>query len=210
MSSYRMRLRFLAPLLLLVSTLPALAAEPSDADIERLLRASRAESMLGAILPQVEAAQRQQFEQITAGKQLTDAQKADIENIRTKSNEIVRRTLAWEEMKPLYFDVYRRNFSREDVRAIAKFYESTAGQRMLERTPTLMQDLMAAIQQKMVPMLQELETELKAASDAMPAPPVSPPQQRRPAPAPVKKKTVPAKKKVTTPAKKTTTTKKKK
>ncbi|MFT4256196.1 MAG: DUF2059 domain-containing protein [Pseudoxanthomonas sp.] len=198
-----MRLRFLAPLLLLALALPAMAAEPSDADIERLLQASRAESMLGAILPQIEAAQRQQFEQITAGKQLTDAQKADIENIRARSSEIVRRTLAWEQMKPLYFDVYRRNFSRDDVRAIARFYESAAGQRMLERTPALMQDLMTAIQQKMVPMLQELETELKAASveqEVMPAPPVSPPQQRRPAP--VKKKVVPARK--------TTTTKKKK
>ncbi|MFT3761294.1 MAG: DUF2059 domain-containing protein [Pseudoxanthomonas sp.] len=206
-----MKLRFPASLLLFALALPSIAAEPSDADIERLLQASRAERMIGAILPQIEAAQRQQFEQITAGKQLTDAQRADIESIQAKSGEIVRRTLAWDEMKPLYFEAYRRNFSRDDVRAITKFYESDAGQRMLDRTPVLMQELTTAIQQKMVPMLQELETELKAASvEQVQAPPVSPQQQRRAAPAPAKKKAVPTKKKASTPAKKTTTTQKKK
>ncbi|GAB2499838.1 DUF2059 domain-containing protein [Pseudoxanthomonas sangjuensis] len=184
-----MRLRFLVPVLYVVLALPAIAAEPSEADIERLLRATRAESMLVAIQPQIETVQRQQFEQITAGKELSEAQKAEVADIQARTSEIVRKTLAWEEMKPLYIEVYRRNFDRDDVRAIAKFYESKAGQRMLDRNPVLMQELMAAIQQKMLPMLQQMETELKAASvERIEAPPVSPPQKRRPAPAPAKKK----------------------
>lgn len=174
-----MRFRsLLAFAFLAAASLPALSAQPSDADIERLLKASRAETMLGAIIPQIETAQRQQFEQITAGKQLSAQQRSEIESIRTRTGDIVRRTLAWEEMKPLYVDVYRRNFSRDDVRAIAKFYESPAGQRMLDRNPVLMQELMAAIQQKMLPMLQEMETELQDATK-VPAQPASPPQKRR-------------------------------
>ena len=143
----------------------AFAAPPSDADIERLLKASRAESMLGAILPQMEAMQQQQFQQLTAGKDLTAEQKAEVERIQSRTNEIVRKSLAWEEMHPLYMDVYRKTFTSEEVKAIAKFYESPAGKNLLDKTPALMQNLMLAIQQKVVPMLEELQAELKTVAE---------------------------------------------
>ena len=156
----------------------AFAAPPSDADIERLLKASRAESMLGAILPQMEAMQQQQFQQLTAGKDLTAEQKAEVERIQSRTNEIVRKSLAWEEMRPLYVDVYRKTFTSEEVKAIAKFYESPAGKNLLDKTPALMQNLMLAIQQKIVPMLEELQAELKTVAE----------EEAKAAPAPAKKK----------------------
>ena len=156
----------------------AFAAPPSDADIERLLKASRAESMLGAILPQMEAMQQQQFQQLTAGKDLTAEQKAEVERIQSRTNEIVRKSLAWEEMRPLYVDVYRKTFTSEEVKAIAKFYESPAGKNLLDKTPALMQNLMLAIQQKIVPMLDELQAELKTVAE----------EEAKAAPAPAKKK----------------------
>ena len=159
-------------------TASAFAAPPSDADIERLLKASRAESMLGAILPQMEAMQQQQFQQLTAGKDLTAEQKAEVERIQSRTNEIVRKSLAWEEMRPLYVDVYRKTFTSEEVKAIAKFYESPAGKNLLDKTPALMQNLMLAIQQKIVPMLDELQAELKTVAE----------EEAKAAPAPAKKK----------------------
>lgn len=143
----------------------AFAAPPSDADIERLLKASRAESMLNAILPQMEALQRQQFDQLTAGKPLSVEQKAEVDRIQSRTNEIVRTSLAWEEMRPLYVDVYKKTFTSEEVKAMAKFYESPAGKSLLEKTPALMQNLMLAIQQKMIPMLEALQAELKTVAE---------------------------------------------
>ena len=164
---------------LVLCTSAAAATPPSDADIERLLTASRAQSMLDAILPQMEAMQRQQFDQITAGKDLSSEQKAEIERLHARTSDILRRSLSWEEMRPLYIDVYKKTFSREDVRAMAKFYESPAGKSLLDKTPALMQNLMGAVQQKVLPLLEELKTELDTVSE-VPAPEVSPPQQRRP------------------------------
>ncbi len=143
----------------------AFAAPPTDADIERLLKASRAQSMLGAILPQMEAMQQQQFQQLTAGKELSAEQRAEVQRIQSRTNEIVRKSLAWEEMHPLYMDVYRKTFTSEEVKAIAKFYESPAGKNLLDKTPALMQNLMLAIQQKVVPMLEELQAELKTVAE---------------------------------------------
>ena len=143
----------------------AFAAPPSDADIERLLKVSRAESMLNAILPQMEALQRQQFDQLTAGKPLSAEQKAEVDRIQSRTNEIVRASLAWEEMRPLYVDVYKKTFTSEEVKAMAKFYESPAGKSLLDKTPLLMQNLMLAIQQKMIPMLEALQAELKTVAE---------------------------------------------
>ena len=170
--------RLFASACLAFFTASAFAAPPSDADIERLLKASRAESMLGAILPQMETMQQQQFQQLTAGKDLTAEQKAEVERIQSRTNEIVRKSLAWEEMRPLYVDVYRKTFTSEEVKAIAKFYESPAGKNLLDKTPALMQNLMLAIQQKIVPMLDELQAELKTVAE----------EEAKAAPAPAKKK----------------------
>jgi hypothetical protein len=157
--------RWLAAACLALCTASALAAPPSDADIERLLKASRAESMLNAILPQMEAMQRQQFEQLTAGKPLSAEQKADVDRIQSRTNAIVRESLAWEQMRPVYIDVYKKTFTSEEVKAMAKFYESPAGKSLLDKTPLLMQNLMQAIQQKMIPMLEALQTELKTVAE---------------------------------------------
>ena len=172
--------RLLLSACLALSAFTAAAAPPSDADIERLLTASRAQSMLDAILPQMEAMQRQQFEQITAGKDLSAEQKAEIERLHVRTSDILRRSLSWEEMRPLYVDVYKKTFSREDVRAMARFYESPAGKSLLDKTPALMQNLMGAVQQKVLPLLEELKTELDTvAVEPVKAPEVTPPQARR-------------------------------
>ena len=171
--------RLLAAALLALCTATALAAPPSDADIERLLKASRAESMLIAIQPQMEEMQRQQFQQSIAGKTLTAEQKADVDRIQARTSEIVRKTLSWQEMRPLYIEVYKQTFSSQDVKAIAKFYESQAGRSLLDKTPALMQNLMAAIQQKTIPMMEALQAELQESTKPMPAPAVTPPAKRK-------------------------------
>ncbi|CAN7259618.1 DUF2059 domain-containing protein [Pseudoxanthomonas sp. LjRoot168] len=156
----------------------AFAAEPSDADIDRLLKASRAESLLAGVVPQMEAVQQQEFDKHFAGQAMTEEQKAEVARIQAKTREIVRKALSWEEMRPVYLDVYKKTYTREDVRAITKFYESAAGKRMLDKNPALMQNILTAVQQKMVPMLEELQGEIKNIP-VTPPPPVSPPQKRR-------------------------------
>lgn len=174
--------RRLSRLLLVIVALAfagtALAAEPSDADIDRLLKASRAESLLAGVVPQMEAVQQQEFDKHFAGKEMTEEQKAEVARIQAKTREIVRKALSWEEMRPVYLDVYKKTYTREDVRAITKFYESAAGQRMLDKNPALMQNIMSAVQLKMVPMLEELQGEIRNIP-VTPPPPVSPPQKRR-------------------------------
>lgn len=173
--------RFRALLLLaLLAPLPVLAQQASDEDIDRLLQASHAQRQLDAAQQQVDANQQQQFQQITAGKDLSDEQKAQLQSIQSRTADTLHQALSWEQMKPLYIDVYRQNFSRDDIRAIAKFYESDAGQHLLDKGPGVTQGVMATIQQKIGPTLTDLETELQQVVDTpVPAPPLSPEQKIR-------------------------------
>lgn len=140
----------------------ALAAPPSDADVNRLLSASRAQNMLDTMLPQIEAMQRQQFDQIAAQRPLSAEQKDKLERIQARTRETLRQALSWSQMRPLYVDLYKQSFSREDVLAMAEFYESPAGQSLLDKTPALMQNLMVAIQTRMQPLFVTLQKDLDA------------------------------------------------
>ncbi|WP_416055916.1 DUF2059 domain-containing protein [Stenotrophomonas maltophilia] len=149
-------------LTLAVASAPAVAAPPSDSDINRLLAASRAQSMLDAALPQIEAMQRQQFQQATAQRQLTPQQQEQLQRIQERTNQTLRQALSWQQLRPMYVDLYKKTFSKEDVLAMAEFYESSAGQSLLDKTPALMQNVMVAIQARMQPLIADLQKDLEA------------------------------------------------
>lgn len=158
----RLLSRLCATLLLAAGATGAWAQPPpSTADVERLLVAARAQSLLDTMLPQMEAMQQQQFAQVSQGRELNDRQRAQLDRIQAKTSDILRRALAWEEMRPLYIDLYQKTFSKQDVEAMTAFYESAAGRSLLDKTPALMQNLMGAIQVKMMPLFKELEGELR-------------------------------------------------
>lgn len=138
----------------------AQAAPPTDADVNRLLAASRAQNMLDSMLPQLEQMQREQFARIAADRPLTPAQQAQLQQVQDRTRQTLTQALSWSQMRPMYVDLYKRTFSREDVIAMAEFYESPAGQSLLDKTPLLMRNVMDAIQQKMTPMMADLQQDL--------------------------------------------------
>jgi len=158
----------------LAAIAPALAAPPSDADINRLLAASRAQSMLDTMLPQIEAMQRQQFQQVAEQRQLDEAKKAQLQRIEQRTNQTIRQALSWQQLRPMYVDLYKKTFSKEDVLAMAEFYESSAGQSLLDKTPALMQNVMVAIQDKMQPLFVDLQKDLEAIVNEGNAPAAAP------------------------------------
>jgi len=151
----------LAVTLMLGSVGVAMATPPSDSDINRLLAASRAQNMLDAMLPQMEAMQAQQFSQLTREQSFTPEQKQRLQRIQQRTSQTLREALSWSQLRPMYVDMYKQSFTKEDVLAMAEFYESPAGQSLLDKTPALMQNLMVAIQQKMNPLLADLQKDLE-------------------------------------------------
>lgn len=157
----------LAALLLLVAPLAG-AAPPSDAQVDQLLDVMRARTSVEAMVPQMQAMQHQMVEQITAGQSLTTEQQQALDRIVYRSNAQMLARVSWNNMQPLYREIYRQTFSADDMAAMVGFYGSPAGQNLLDKTPQLMQNTMTAMQQVMVPMLQVMQRDIEQA-DAIPA-----------------------------------------
>ncbi len=149
-------------LVLSLASAPVFAAAPTDGDINRLLSASRAQTMLDSMLPQIEQMQQQQFQQLTQQRQLSAQQQEQLKRIQQRTGQTLRQAMSWQQLRPMYVDLYRNTFSKEDVIAMAEFYESSAGQSLLDKTPLLMQNVMVAIQARMQPLFVELQKDLEA------------------------------------------------
>ena len=156
----------LAALLLLAplfAPMLASATPPSDIQVDHLLEVMRAKRTVEAMVPQVQAMQRQMVEQSTAGQSLTPGQREVLDRVLYRSNAQILARVSWNNMQPLYRDIYRRSFSAEDMAAMVDFYGSPAGQNLLDRMPQLMQHTMTAMQQVMAPMLQQMQRDIEQA-----------------------------------------------
>ncbi|WP_187775746.1 DUF2059 domain-containing protein [Luteimonas suaedae] len=153
--------RALALVALLLAAPLASAQQASQAQVDRLLEVMRAQETVDVMLPQVQASQQQMVAQLTAGQEMSEADRAKLEATIAKSNERIAEALSWETLEPLYRDIYAKTFTGEDMDAMIEFYGSPAGQKLLDKMPQLMQNTMTAVQQLIVPMLQQLEQDVR-------------------------------------------------
>ena len=154
--------RIFALAVLLAAAPLAAAQQPSEAQVDRLLEVMRAKETLDATLPQVQAMQQQMVAQMTADQDLDEEDRARINRMLESTNSSLATVLTWERMGPLYRDIYAQTFTAEDVEAMIGFYESPAGQKTLDKMPQLMQNTMNAVQQLVMPLLQQLEQDIAA------------------------------------------------
>jgi hypothetical protein len=154
--------RIFALAVLLAAAPLAAAQQPSEAQVDRLLEVMRAKETLDATLPQVQAMQQQMVAQMTADQDLDEEDRARINRMLESTNSSLATVLTWERMGPMYRDIYAQTFTAEDVEAIIGFYESPAGQKTLDKMPQLMQNTMNAVQQLVMPLLQQLEQDIAA------------------------------------------------
>ena len=154
--------RIFALAVLLAAAPLAAAQQPSEAQVDRLLEVMRAKETLDATLPQVQAMQQQMVAQMTADQELDEEDRARINRMLESTNSSLATVLTWERMGPMYRDIYAQTFTADDVEAIIGFYESPAGQKTLDKMPQLMQNTMNAVQQLVMPLLQQLEQDIAA------------------------------------------------
>ena len=159
----------LAALLALAFCAPlAHAAPPSEAQIDRLLEVMRAEQTANAVIPQVMASQQQMIAQLT---QDADPQQREAAlRAAASSLRAVESALSWDSLQPIYREIYMETFTAEDTEAMVSFYSSPAGQNLLDKMPLLMQNTMTAVQRLVIPMLQQLERDLRTELDTGAAP----------------------------------------
>jgi hypothetical protein len=155
--------KLIAGFSLMVCALSAMAAEPTDASVDKLLTLTKADTLMDSIHGNLEQNMRQGMKQATAGKKLSDEQNRLLENAQKKYADTMRQELTWASLKPMYIKIYKETFDQEEIDGLTAFYSSKVGQTYINKMPVAMQKTMSAVQQRMAPVISKMGDAMKAA-----------------------------------------------
>jgi hypothetical protein len=156
-------------------------AKPSEASIRQLFEVMHSSKLLDAYLTQIDATVRASMQQAFAGQQPTPKQQKIMDELGRNIAALVKEELNWATFEPMMIEVYRNTFSQHEVDGMLTFYRSEAGQAVIAKLPTAMQQTMTSMQshvKTLTPKIVQLEkdsaAQLKAAGEPEQAP--QPPQ----------------------------------
>jgi len=144
------------------------STQATDADVDRLLKALDMQSMMDGMLKQMSASQQAMVVD-AFGKDLSDAERARMQDLLEKTNALTLRHLSWEALEPVIRKVYAQVFSKQEVDAMIAFYSSPEGASILKKAP----QAMALSMQEMQPLVRDTMAEVKAMVDEETAAPKS-------------------------------------
>jgi len=125
---------------------------PDDAaatkeDIQRYLEVTHSRQMMGQMVEAMMKPMHQMVhEQFEKDK---DKLPADFETRMTKMMDDTMRSFPWDDMIQSMIPVYQKHLTKGDVNAMAAFYSTPTGQKLLKEMPQIMAEAM----QTMMPML---------------------------------------------------------
>lgn len=144
-----------------LSCVIAQAAPPSDQSLNEMMNLMQLEALLNQALKEMNEgivkAMERGLENSVKGKDLSAAQKAAVENFRTKFNAAMKEELSFSKVKEIYMQAYRETFTQEEVNGIIAFYRSPAGKAIVEKNPGVMQKANALMQSRITPTTQKLQ-----------------------------------------------------
>jgi hypothetical protein len=141
----------------------AVAAEPSDAQIDRLIETMDMRRMLDDMFAQMDAMSLQMGEQFL-DEDATAEQREDMRQVIAKQQAATRKAMSWDALGPVYRNVYRKLFTAEEVDAMIAFYGSQTGRGILRKMPQAMELTMQEMQPMLHALVEDMKREIEAAS----------------------------------------------
>ena len=163
----------------LLGALAAHAEPASEAAVQELLKISRAESMMTAASANLEQQMRDTMGSMLAQEKLSPAQRDAVTRVvPARVAELISKAMDWPAVEKDMVQVYRDNFTEEEVAGQIAFYRSSVGQSVLDKMPAVMQQSTALAMRRMQSVLPQMKSviekalaEAKANADAAPSRP---------------------------------------
>ena len=154
-------MRRLVTVAALLAALTANAAPASQESVEKLLMATKVESMIDSMYSGMEQMMRQNMQQAANGKPLRPEQQRIFDDANNKFIVVMREELNWQKMKPLFVQLYCDTFEQEEIDGLLVFYSSPAGQAYLNKMPIVMQKSMTLSQSLMQSLIPKMTAVMK-------------------------------------------------
>jgi hypothetical protein len=135
----------------------ALAQTSSEASIRKLLEVTEARKLVDGMYAQLDGVFETAMRQALGDTQLTPSQTKIAQDAQAEVIGLIKREMAWEKFEPTMIEVYRTNFTEEEVQGMLKFYESDIGRSMVAKMPAVMQSSMQMTQERMGTMMPEMQ-----------------------------------------------------
>ncbi len=148
---------------------PAAAFADSESHREatvELMEVMRLDETINQVLVQFEAG----FTGMASDMDLTPEQRQMADRQVQETMAVMQEIMNWSTMEPYIVEAYMNVFTEEEIREIIVFYGSPTGQKMLDRTPQLMEESMRVTRQMMqdvMPRIEELQEELRSELDQL-------------------------------------------
>ena len=149
----------------------AAAAAPSEASVKQLLEVAQARKLIDSVMTQMDRLMQQTIAQAVQGQDVPAKVQKDIDKWQAEVFGFTKELLDWNKLEPMYVRIYQKSFSQEEVDGMIAFYKTPAGQAVIGKMPTVMQNTMDEMQQMMAPVLQKMQrmqqdlvAEMKAAN----------------------------------------------
>ena len=126
---------------------------------EQVLKLTNAHKMLEPMIQQMQQRQLKQLEEMNLSK---DAY-VITEKYILQMNELIKAELTWDKMKDDYINLYASVFSEQELEDLTQFFKSSIGQKMVEKNPDLMHEVMLLGQNR----LMKIMSQMQAISDEM-------------------------------------------
>jgi hypothetical protein len=141
----------------------AFAAEPTDAQVDRLIEVMDMRRVLDEMFAQMDAMGTQMGEQML-GEDATPEQRTAVRDVMAKQNASMRKFMSWDNVGPVYHRIYRRLFTAEEIDAMIAFYGSETGRGIMRKMPQVMELGMQEMQPMLQTLVEDMKREIEAAS----------------------------------------------
>lgn len=159
-----MKFARLAALSLLFFSAAALAAPAKDSTIKELMKVVKTRKLMDSMRSQMDVLMDNSVKAALHGKTPNAKQQAAIDKMKKRIVALLDDELSWKRFEPLSINLYKETFTEEELQGMLKFYQTPAGQAVINKMPTLMQKTMVAVQgmtQDLEPQLQQIEEDFQ-------------------------------------------------
>lgn len=156
-------------IIFLLGSTTALAEPASGDSVRQLLAVTQARKLVDNMLSQMDGMMNNSLQQALRGKAPTPQQQDALNNMRSKMTALIHQELTWESLEPLYLRLYQESFTEDEVKGMLAFYNTPAGQAVINKMPVLMQKTMLEMQAKMgalMPKIQKIQQEFASEMQA--------------------------------------------
>lgn len=141
------------------------AAQATEQSVNQLIKVMNIDSILQQTLKQIRPQMDQQaymtVKSIVKHEQLNPQEQIVANQLADKMYQQSVKILSWEQMKPMYQQIYKTVYSAEEVEAQIDFYSSTVGQAILQKSPLVAQESMKIVNGRLGEIMKSSEKDFK-------------------------------------------------